>query len=90
MLLKVSPAMLAVYRVLQKAPDGWKTASDIAEAAEMNERTTRFHLDRLTRTQIVEAFRMSRAHYFRLSRKGMAHNKEMVARLRQAEEVFGQ
>lgn len=84
---EVSEHMIRVFTALDEKV--WRTAAEVAVAAEVAPRTARAHLLRLVRLGLLDQAEVFPAHRYRVSTLAEKRNKSMVQRIRAAREAFG-
>ncbi len=85
---EVSRHEISVFKVLNEA-DGWLTAADIAERAQVARRTASAHALKLVKLGIVDQAEVYPAHRYRLSEFAAKRNRGYADRLSRAADALG-
>ncbi len=78
-----------LFVALEKRGGKWATSKELAGEAQIAERTSRAHLLKMVRMNVLDLAEVFPAHRYRLADKAAKRNAAYVLRLRNAAEVFG-
>lgn len=84
---EISEHQVRLYQFL-RGNSGWCTAIQAAEASKIASRTARAHLLKFVKAGIVDQIEAFPGHRYQFSPLAEKRNKTLVARLKQAVEVF--
>lgn len=86
---RISPHEVRLVLALRREPDRWHTNGELADAAEIGERTARGHTARLAEIGVVDVERVFPGNRYRLVKRPAGEAKEYLERVDKAREVFG-
>ena len=86
---RISPHEVRLLLALRRAPDRWHTNGDLADAAEISQRTARAHTARLAEIGVVEVERVFPGNRYRLVKRPAGEARDYLDRVDKAREVFG-
>ena len=84
---EISPHLYRVFSFVHEAAR-WVTSKDIAEGANVAQRTARAHALRLVNAGIFDQAEVFPSHRYRISGKADKRNKGFMQRLERAREFF--
>jgi hypothetical protein len=85
---EISEHQVRLYKFL-RGHSGWCTAIQAGEGSKIAPRTARAHLLKFVKAGIVDQIEAFPGHRYQLSPMAEKRNKTLIARLKQAVEVFG-
>jgi predicted ArsR family transcriptional regulator len=86
---EVSLHQVKVYLAVKASGKAWITAKEIAERADVAQRTARAHALKLVNLGIFDQAEVFPAHRYRLAEMADKRNKGYALRIEQAMSVFG-
>jgi hypothetical protein len=85
---EISHQEVKIYRALKAAAGEWRTSREIGKTAKVAARTVRLHMKRMVELRMVDKVELFPGYHYRLSSKAEHRNKDYIARLEAASEIF--
>jgi DNA-binding transcriptional ArsR family regulator len=85
---RISPHEVRLLLAIRREPDRWHTNGDLADAAEISERTARAHTARLAQIGVVDVERVFPGNRYRLVKQPTGEATHYLDRVDKAREVF--